>query len=184
MAMSRRRNRCVCFLLLLSVSACADLAPKDENSPYYPVPAGSRLILHQDLTILPDSARVYLQYGKVVKAPRTSDPFCRFEVNDVLPSAQTLMADEFLVRKTQMDRLNISSRTPLTAAALHGFGRDEGDAVTLVWYLWLASPRQPNVRRLICGGSFDYPRRARRPSINEIRMQLGDIATLIAPAVN
>jgi hypothetical protein len=169
--------------LLLSLCACADLAPKDEDSPYYAVPIGSRLILHQDLTIPPDSARVYLQYGKVVKAPRSSDPFCRFEVNDVLPAAQTLKADEFVVRKTQRDRLNISSRSPVTAAALHGFARDEGDAVTLVWYLWLESPRQPKVRRLICGGGFDYPYRARRPSINEIRVQLGDVATLLTPAV-
>ena len=177
--MKRWQVRCGWILLLSGLSACANLILKDENSPYYPVPAGSKLILHQDLQIPPDSARVYLQYGQVVKAPSVSDPYCRFEVNDVRPAAQTLRADEFVVRKTQMDTLYISMQGPLVLAAMQAMVSDGGGDVTLVWYLWLDSPRQPNVRRLICGGMFDYPYRARRPSINEIRVQLGHIATLI-----
>lgn len=177
--MNRPWIRCSQVLLLLGLSACANLVPKDENSSYYPVPTGSRLILHQDLHIPPDSARVYLQHGKVVKAPHTSDPYCRFELNEVLAVAQTLKADEFVVRKTQMDRLYISSQDPLIKAAIQGADRGDTSDVTLVWYLWLASPRQANVHRLICGGRFDYPYRARRPSIKEIRAQLGGIATLI-----
>lgn len=179
MAMKRWRVRCSWVVLVLGLHACANLIPKDENSPYYPVPAGSRLILHQDLRVPPDSARVYLQYGKLVAAPSTSDPYCQFEVNDVLPVVQTLKADEFVVRKTQMDLRHISLQNPLIMAAWHGSESDDADDVTLVWYVWLYSPRQPNVLRLICGGMFDQPYRARRPSINEIRAQLGDIASLI-----
>jgi hypothetical protein len=177
--MNRRWRTGVWFALLLSLHACADLVPKDESSPYYPVPVGSKLILHSDLRIPPDSARAYLQYGKPVKAPHTTDPYCQFQVRDVLPVEQTIKADEFVVRKTQMDEKLISLLTPLIVAALPGFGMGDADDVTLVWYLWLDSPRQPNVLRLICGGMFDQPYRARRPSIKQIRQQLGDVATLV-----
>jgi len=181
MGMNRNWLKSGWFALLLSAQACTNLVPKDENSPYYPVPPGSKLILHRDLPIPPDSARAYLQYGQSVKAPHTSDPYCQFEVNDVLPVEQTLKADEFVVRKTQMDERFISMQPSLIVAAKHGFGMDDGDSVTLVWYLWLDSSRQPNVLRLICGGRFDDRYRARRPSIKEIREQLGDVATLVIP---
>jgi hypothetical protein len=167
------------FLLLPCLSACANLVPKDENSPYYATPPGSRLILHQDLTIPVDMARVYLQRGRVVAAPHTTQSFCRFEVNDVLPVEQTLKADEFVVRKTQMATLLVSMQDSATNALALEFGGDGSSDVSMAWYLWLDSPHQPNVRRLICGGRFDYPYLARRPSINDIRAQLGKVATLI-----
>ncbi|MDX1251765.1 MAG: hypothetical protein IDH49_05870 [Gammaproteobacteria bacterium] len=168
------------IMALAGLSACASLAPQDENLSFYPVPAGSRIILHQDLQVPPDSVRAYMQHGQVVKAPSPFDPYCQFEVNDVLPVAQTIKADEFVVRKTQMGEQHIASRSPFMKAGMGvSFGARSGSRdVLLVWYLWLDSPRQPNVRRLICGGKFDAPYRARRPSINEIRAQLGSIATL------
>ncbi len=164
-------------LAALSLTACANLAPKDEKSPFYAVPAGSRIVLHHDLQIPPDRARVYLQNGKVVKGPSPFSPYCQFEVNDVLPAGQTLKADEFMVRKTQMAEEFIASRSPFIMAASGG-GNSGSRDLLLAWHLWLESPRQPNVRRMICGGKIDTPYRARRPSINEIRAQLGDIATL------
>jgi len=181
-----KRERCrsgmkwMSVVLAAALAGCASLAVKDENSSYYPVPVGSKLILHRDLEIPADSARVYLQGGQVVKSAGVFDPYCRFEVRDVLNVPQTLKADEFVVRKTQMDMLHISMHDGVQLAGLSGWGSSESD-VTLVWYLWLESPRQPNVRRLICGGKFDAAFRARRPSINEIRIQLGDIASLITP---
>src|SRR3569623_3825154 len=90
------------------------------------------------------------------------------------------MGDEFVVRKTLLDMLHISIHDGVQMAGLSGCGSSESD-VTLVWKLWLESPRQPKVRRLICGGKFDPAFRARRPSINEIRIQLGYIASLITP---
>jgi len=164
-------------LATLSLTACANLAPKDENSPFYAVPAGSRIVLHQNLQISPDRARVYLQDGKIVRGPSPFSPYCQFEVNDLLPAGQILKADEFVVRKTQMGEEFIASRSPFILAVSGGGNAGSRDLL-LVWHLWLESPRQPNVRRMICGGRFDTPYRARRPSINEIRTQLGDIATL------
>src|SRR3569623_88118 len=181
-----KRERCrsgmkwMSVVLAAALAGCVSLAVKDENSSYYPVPVGSKLILHRDLEIPADSARVYLQGGQVVKSAGVFDPYCRFEVRDVLNVPQTLKADEFVVRKTQMDMLHISMHDGVQLAGLSGWGSSESD-VTVAWYLWLESPRQPNVRRLICGGKFDAAFRARRPSINEIRIQLGDIASLMTP---
>lgn len=167
-------------MAMAGLSACANLAPQDESLSFYPVPAGSKIILHQDLQVPPNSVRAYMQHGQVVKAPSPFDPYCQFEVNDVLPVAQTIKADEFVVRKTQMGEQHIASGNAfLKAGTGVSFGARPGSRdVLLVWYLWLDSPRQPNVRRMICGGKFDAAYRARRPSINEIRAQLGSIATL------
>ena len=163
-------------MLCAALGACADLGRKDASSPFYPVPAGSKVVLHRDLEVPPDAARVYLQDGQVVKAPSIFNPFCRFDVNDVQPVTQVVRAGEFTVRKTQMDMLHISMAEPMRFAAI-GFDAGGTSDITLVWYLWLDSP-QPNVRRLLCGGRFDSPDRARRPSISEIRAQLGQVATL------
>lgn len=166
----------ICILLLLKLSGCSTLSPpKDENSHLYGVPAGSKVILHQDLQIKPNSARVYLRNGEVSNKPGGKS-YCQFKVNDVIPEEQTLHADEFIVRKTQMGTVNITMHDPLIVASRDNKGTSD---VTLVWYLWLESPQQPNVRLLTCGGTRQMPHRARRLSINEIRTHLGDIASLV-----
>lgn len=171
-----------CMLL----GACAGMAQRDENSPYRAVGVGSTITLHRDLTVPPERARVYLQGGEVVDGASPLAPYCMFEVNDVLPAPQTIKADTFTVRKVQMDKINITSAGAGMVAAVGigiGVGTNIGSGgdVAQVWYLWLDSPRQPNVRRLVCGGELTDPWEAQRPSVNEIREQLGQIATLTLP---
>ncbi len=175
MAINLSFNRLIWILLLLNLGACSTLSPpKDENSNIYAVPAGSKLILHQDLQIKPKSARVYLRNGEVSNKPGGKS-YCVFKVNDVIPDVQILKADEFIVRKTQMGTVNITMHDPMILASTDGGSVND---VTLVWHLWLESPHQPNVRMLTCGGIRNHPSRAHRLSINEIRTHLGEIATL------
>src|SRR3569623_779821 len=119
-----KRERCrsgmkwMSVVLAAALAGCASLAVKDENSSYYPVPVGSKLILHRDLEIPADSARVYLQGGQVVKSAGVIDPNCRIEVRDVLSVPQPLKGDEYVERKTQMDMLPISIHDEVQMASL------------------------------------------------------------------
>src|SRR3569623_1474850 len=95
-----KRERCrsgmkwMSVVLAAALAGCVCLAVKDENSSYYPVPVGSKLILQRDLEIPADSARVYLQVGQVLKTACVLDPYCRFELRYVLNLPQTLKSDE------------------------------------------------------------------------------------------
>jgi hypothetical protein len=48
-------------------------------------------------------------------------------------------------------------------------------------HLWFGSDTQPDVMRLTCRGGFDDPWRAQPPSIDEMRVVLGDYARIELP---
>ena len=87
---------------VLLLTACAT-GPYPVTSPYYQIPSGSQVILKQELTIPPNQARVYFQYGKVIKE-RDKDkyyPHCWFLSWKSRDTAQTIKPDTFTVIKTQ-----------------------------------------------------------------------------------
>lgn len=180
--------RYICAAVLPGLLACAGTGTRNEQSPNFAVPVGSTITLHRALSVPPNRARVYLQRGEVVDRANTFAPYCMFEVNDVRPEPQTINAGEFTVRRVQMDRLNITSADANRVAAVgigigFGLGMDMGSGadVAEVWYLWVDAPAQRHVRRLVCGGELTDAWKARRPSIAQIRAQLGQVATLTLP---
>jgi hypothetical protein len=59
-----------------------------------------------------------------------------------------------------------------------------GSSVTWMWqgcHLWLLSAEQPDVGRLTCVGVYSVTFTARPPSIDQIRVALGTVATLHLP---
>ena len=54
------------LVLALLVAACETVTVKDENSPDYMVPEGSRLVLHRAVTIPGEKARIYFQGGRIL----------------------------------------------------------------------------------------------------------------------
>ena len=56
--------RMIIVLVVTVLAACQTTAYEgNENSPYYKVPIGSKLILHQEIEIPPHLAGIYLQAG-------------------------------------------------------------------------------------------------------------------------
>jgi hypothetical protein len=56
----------------------------------------------------------------------------------------------------------------------------DGEGRLMKTYIFqLHSDRQPDVMSLVCGGAFDIPARAARPSLQQIEHALGDYATLV-----
>lgn len=166
--------------LCLLLTACQTTGPFDENSSFHLLPAGSRLLLKQDLTIPAHSAGVLLQGGHVTSSNAVNryHPHCRLEVLDVRETTQTVAADEFVVQRARQE-------TPMVT---HPDTRQAGlRKVSTIGYfdfrtiLDLRSPRQPRVRWLTCNQWGD-PGLGQHLSVREIRQALGDIFTLSLPA--
>lgn len=167
------------FFILALLGACQTYAPS-EDSPYYAVPVGSRLVLNRALTIPPDRASVYIQRGQIV--PFTTlddyDPHCRFELSTVGPRPQRVEPDEFVVHQVRQE-INVSRAfaRPGLLLALGGDDRDRPDSKLHSRILYLRSAKQPDVLRIACmrwhGVAF-----SRHLSIREIRDTLSELFTL------
>ena len=106
--------------LIFLGSSCAT-GPFPIESPYYQIPAGSRITLNQVLKIPANSARVYLQHGKIVneKEKDRYQAHCWFLSWKVLEIAQTIEPDTFIVVRSQknedivqnLNQLNLASNS-------------------------------------------------------------------------
>lgn len=177
-------------MFLAGLTACGTTAEYGPDSPYYPYPEGTRLILNQVLEIPPGSATVRLQYGRVV--PRNGvqehDPHCIFEIETVRQIAQCIEPDVFQVTRVQRS-VWMSSLTPMAPLlTLHvGLG-GQGSGPTLIYYqteFRLRSERQPVVRALTCQSNQNaagiFPN-MRHLTVPEIRQALGTLLSLELPA--
>jgi len=168
------------FLSLLLFACQAPPAVVDENSPYYPLPAGSRLTLKQGLTVPAESAHVTLQGGRVRDDHHVNayQPNCRLEVQKRRDTPQKVEPDEFRVRRARHEQ-----QTARVEGALRVARRVVDGGPTFVRYqtiLDLESARQPQVRWMICEQWGD-PATGRHLTVREIRLALGDTFTLTLP---
>ena len=159
------------------LTACQSWNDSSENSPFHPIPVGSRLILKQPLSVPADRVSVYIQRGKIVpyNGRDTYYANCEFEVNTLKPVARTVAPDEFTVsRVAQYIRVNRYEPGGMYAQV----GRNSDVSSKLyAWMIYLRSPRQPDVLRMTCG-RWDYPGAARQLTIREVRDTLGDLFIL------
>jgi hypothetical protein len=170
-------------LAALLLGACQQMPVTDENSPSMRVQPGSRIILHEALTVPAGHARVFLQGGKVVAKTKLKryHPHCNFEVRQVSDGSLRIEPDTFLVTDVVTDEEEwVSREWPLRVAGweMSGGALDGPMMVTRLVHHRLDSPRQPQVMRLTCHGGFAEAWKVRYPSVSEIRRSLGQRATL------
>jgi hypothetical protein len=74
------RTKIVYAALAVALSGCQTAYVGDEQSPFYPPPAGSRLTLHKELKIPAEELSVYIQNGRVLRNVEVQHyyPFCKF----------------------------------------------------------------------------------------------------------
>lgn len=180
------------LMALASVLAGCHTAARyagDENSPYYVVPAGSRVVLNQALTVPPEEAGVFIQNGAPRPRAQVSfyDPYCRLELKTVRGTPRTVAPDDMIVRRSMQQTLQTYTRIPgeqyaLLLLAAEPDDRDDGNSTlqTFATRMDLDSQKQPDVDRLICA-MVGYRGEARHVTIAEMRRTLGDIATLRFP---
>ena len=182
-------HKLLLFSLVLLLTACAT-EPYPVSSPYYQIPPGSQVILKQALTIPPNQARSYIQYGKVIRAKDKEKyyPHCWFLSWKALDTAQTIKPDSFTVLKTQKFEEVIQIHSPFMLASLHGsigtgFGigmnQDDGGptAVEYSTQLTIHSDAQPDIRQFVCS-YWEDPVDGEHLTVAEIQKALGDIAQI------
>lgn len=181
------RARIACAALAAMLSACQTYAG-NENSPYYVVPAGSRLTLQQELTIPPDELSVFIQNGRVLRNAEVQHyyPFCKFELYQKSATQRTVRPDEITITRAMQQRRQTGAFTD--AGALH-FARlslaqdeDDGDDGQIQSYttrMNLRSEKQPDIFRLTCA-QWAYPGDIgdRHLTIAEIRRTLEPVFAL------
>ncbi len=180
------------FLLTLGsvllVTACTPLSVYDQQAKRHRPFQGGTLVLHQDMVFPAGRTRIYLQAGSPGPGVNEFQPHCQLEINTLAPVPQRVVADHFTITgiSTRSDRmvearaLQLAATAGLSAVGAFFANGDSGESRQMEAYLFhLHSDSQPDVRLLLCGGAFDDPGRARRPSVQEMMAALGKVATLI-----
>lgn len=165
--------------------ACQTSYEGNEDSPYYRVPVGSKLVLRESVTIPPSLAGVFLQGGQIKPLSQINQyyPYCKFELWKIRDAPQTVQPDEFTITKVtqeithSVDAGQIQLADIAIGIGIHA-GMDDGPSVqTYATRLNLRSEKQPEVFRLSCG-QWAYPATGQHVSISEMRRALGEIFTL------
>ena len=161
----------------ITITACQPMIVADETSVFYRVPVGSTLLLNQQLSIPPNKARIFIQYGQIMsyKAIDKYQPHCEFEINTLKETVQYIEPDRFEIYKVSTDYRDVSLQ--FLYASLSMGDQDMGmPIVGFTNELFLRSYQQPDVRKLSCL-HWDGPK-ADHLSINEMKKTLGNIFTL------
>lgn len=175
------------ILSSLLVSGCQ--VPFSADSPLTPVPEQSTLLLHQPLTIPPQSVSLWFQNGQQLPENDLDHyyPHCKFETLKIQEIEKTIQPDTFVIHKVV--RWNDYARQPIRLASapveikISVSGADNGGPghVNTATEMFLRSDKQPDVYRLVCSQWEDAAERT-HVTINQIRRTLGDIFSLNLPA--
>lgn len=184
-------TRLVLFAFAVALAGCytASHYTGDENSPYYVVPAGSHIVLHQALTVPPEDLGVFIQRGEARSRGQVgfSEPYCRFELKTLRNASRTIAPDDMIVRRSWQEMVRSLTRIPgeqyASAFVLLAASERDDPNLTLVTFatrMDLESQKQPEVSRLTCART-GYRGEDRHVTIAEIRATLGKIASLQLP---
>lgn len=179
--------------LALLISACQTAAWQgDENSPYYLVPPGSRLVLNRAITVPAHDAGVYIQNGEVARSfwrVKPYHPYCALDLRRRLDTPQPVQPDEFTITRVSQETVysvhaDFTRHAGLPAMHVADAVQDGGASYQIyATVMTLRSERQPDVQRLTCA-QWQYPPLQRHVTINEMRKTLGDLFTLRLPGKN
>jgi hypothetical protein len=171
----------------LLLAACGPLLIRNEATRGYVPLRNASLELHRDVVVPPESARVFFQQGVVQPGINEYRPHCELTVRSLVDRPQTIHADRFTVERVSADVVHVvtsgdvvvalNAEFQLTSGGGDGGGDGEGRQMK-IYTLYLHSDRQPDVLSLVCGGAFNLPAQASRPSLQDIETALGNYATL------
>ena len=182
--MSGRRVVAALSAALLLV-ACGPLSIRNEATRSYVPLRNASLELHRDVVVAPERARVFFQDGVVLPGINEYRPHCELTLRKLADRPQTIQADRFTVERVSADIVHVVTSGAVVVAvnaefrlAGGGGGGDGEGRLMKTYILYLHSDRQPEVLSLVCGGAFNLPALATRPSLEDIQTALGYYATL------
>lgn len=173
-------------------AGCSPISVTDSTSTYYQLPASTTVVVRQTITIPPGTAHVTLQDGRIVDHLRRYEPFCQFEVNNVVDSEQQVRPGRFAAaRIIRQQKLYGAERQPVLLAASTATVTDTGTGMGLLAnhndgpsfllnevHLLLQSAEQPDVRELRCAGGWAFPSTVAYPTLAEMEHVLGKLISI------
>lgn len=144
--------------IVASLAGCPNpMAVKDDvDSQFFDIRPGSKLTLHQDVSISSGQAHASFQHGKVVSGLDNYAVGCELDVRKLGPGS--VSADTFTIKRAE------SSQEWISQPNIMRFYR----------VMYLQSDSQPDVLHLTCQ-DWDGPLMGRDISVAEMREALGGI---------
>ena len=184
-----RRRVIAALSAALLLAACGPLLIRNEATRDYVPLRNASLELHRDVVVPPERGRVFFQEGVVQPRINEFRPHCELTIRKLVDRPQTIHADHFTVERVSADIVHVvttgdvvvavNAEFQLTSGGGGGDGGGDGEGRLMkIYTLYLHSDRQPEVLSLVCGGAFDIPALATRPSLQDIETALGGYATL------
>lgn len=164
-------------LSVIMISSCSSIPSGNRMD----IKAGDTFTLNKPVTVAPDHARVFFQYGKPTRQSTYEkyDQHCRLEIKTLKSQSQTIQPDTFEITQVRIDVEEIASQLPAqnnpvyyalndadyfpkTGSTLANsswvrlsLGGDSEPPETMdVVHLYLSSKKQPDILRLTCAGSL------------------------------
>jgi hypothetical protein len=179
------RRRLLPLLTLITLTGCAALTPEPSpQSPYYPPPVGSLLVLQRQLEIPADRVSIHIQDGQLrdYGALNRYRGYCKLEMWSRVDAPRTLAPDTFRITRVARESRAVGLESPLRVASrLAGFDPNDGPiAHVMSTEMYLNSERQPDVYRMTCShwGEAVFPAHL---SIEQMRTALGGMFRLKLP---
>ncbi len=184
------RNCLGLVAIALGIAGCGQMIviDPDPNSRHYMPPVGTVVRVNENLMVPPGWARVFLQRGEAVSYSHMDlyHPSCNFELYTVDERPQLIEPGSFaIVHVARRDEevagfrpVHFASRWLAADSGMHSGGPS---MIMRTVRMKLESKDQPGMYMMTCRGGLDNPPDAREISINEMRMALGDKATILLP---
>lgn len=176
-------RKLISLLAILILPACQS-GPYSVDTPYYQIPAGSRIVIRQELAIPANQARVYFQYGRRVKQSDVNQyyPHCWFLSWRIADKQQLISPDKFVITHVQYLEEVVQRQTRLLfASSQQRVFLNSDDSIAAIEHkteMTIESEKNPDIRRLICN-QWEDPGDARHVLVSEIRSTLGEFAVLV-----
>lgn len=175
---------CCC---LLAVTACTPGNWLPGEHSLFGVLRGGEFVLHREITIAPGRVRMSFQDGTPAYAYGELYPHCDLILPAISKEPQIIPAGRYRIGRV-FGQTHYVSRPPQGPVRLAMAGEprnllasDSDEWIMFAYHMSLHAETPPERLTLICGGAYNFPFYVKYPSLEEMRLSLGDYATLELP---
>ena len=167
------------ILAAITLSACRSAVLIESEGRYVEIAATASIEITQSIEVAPNSARAFLQNGKVISMGQLNlyDVNCEVEINTLSESRQLIEPGIFNVLSIAQEESPIVMSKPLMVASLtYAWASDSPVDIKRYYHFKLSAqdPRSKSqVRAVICRGAQDEPYKARLPTFEQMRLAGG-----------
>ena len=169
--------------IALLLTACQSILIEKDGS-YVAAKTHGSIEITRSLRVSPNSARAYLQQGKVISNSQLNlyDIDCEIEINTVSEQAQLIEPGVFNILSINSDESPIVMLKPLMVASLQlAFASDSPVDIKRFYHFKLSaqdSNSKSQVRAMICRGVQDNPSEAILPTFEQMQQATGEYIQL------